>query len=88
LTRLRGEFEPRRAQLLARHPCVSLMDALAEVRNKETRLQDAGLLRVSSVLVACSSIAHSAALVPPVSPPVAPSAARGVSTGLYYDHCR
>jgi hypothetical protein len=39
LTRLRDEFEPLRAQLLARCPCVSLMDALADVR-----LCDAGLL--------------------------------------------
>jgi hypothetical protein len=38
LTRLRDEFEPLRAQLLAHHPCVSLMDALAEVHNEETHL--------------------------------------------------
>jgi hypothetical protein len=44
LTRLRDEFEPLRAQLLPHHPCVSLMDALAEVRNEETHLQDAGPL--------------------------------------------
>jgi hypothetical protein len=31
-------------RLLARHPRVSLMDALAEVRNEETHLQNAGLL--------------------------------------------
>jgi hypothetical protein len=49
LTRLRDEFEPLRAQLLPHHPCVSLMDALAEVRNEETHLQDAGLLWVSSI---------------------------------------
>jgi hypothetical protein len=35
LTRLRDEFEPLRAQLLARCPYVSLMDALAEVRNSD-----------------------------------------------------
>jgi hypothetical protein len=63
LTRLRDEFEPLRAQLLARHPCVSLMDALAEVRNKETHLQDIGLLRVSSALVARSLVACPAATV-------------------------
>jgi hypothetical protein len=34
LAQLRDEFEPLRAQLLAHHPCVSLMDALAEVRNE------------------------------------------------------
>jgi hypothetical protein len=38
LARLRDEFESLRAQLFARYPCVSLMDALAEVRNEETHL--------------------------------------------------
>jgi hypothetical protein len=38
LTRLRYEFEPLRAQLLARRIYVSLMDALAEVCNEETSL--------------------------------------------------
>jgi hypothetical protein len=33
LTRLHDEFEPLCAQLLARHPYVSLMDALAEIHN-------------------------------------------------------
>jgi hypothetical protein len=63
------------------------MDALAEVRNKETRLQDVGLLRVSSALIARSSVARPAAIVLSVSPPVAPSAAHGASTGLHCDHC-
>jgi hypothetical protein len=63
------------------------MDALAEVRNEEAHLQDVGLLWVSLVLAARSSVAYPAALVPPASPPVAPSAARGVSTSLHYDHC-
>jgi hypothetical protein len=44
LTRLHDEFEPLRAQLLARRPYVSLMDALIEVRNEEVRLHDADLL--------------------------------------------
>jgi hypothetical protein len=44
LTRLRDEFEPLRAQLLAYRPYVSLMDALAEVHNEEVRLRDASLL--------------------------------------------
>jgi hypothetical protein len=43
-TRLHDEFELLHTQLLARRPYVSLMDALAEVRNKEVRLRDAGLL--------------------------------------------
>jgi hypothetical protein len=41
LTRLRDEFEPLCAQLLAHRPYVSLMDALTEVRNEEVRLRDA-----------------------------------------------
>jgi hypothetical protein len=63
------------------------MDVLAEVRNEETCLQDAKLLRVSLVLATRSSVARPAAPVPPVSSPVASSAARGVSTSLHCDHC-
>jgi hypothetical protein len=62
------------------------MDALAEVRNDEAHLQDVGLLWVSLVLPARSSVAYPAAIVTPASPPVATSAARGVSTSLHYDH--
>jgi hypothetical protein len=84
LTQLRDDFEPLCAQLLARHPCVSLIYALAEVHNEETCLQVAGLLRVSSVLATRSLVTHPTAPMPPVSPSVAPSAARGVSTSLHY----
>jgi hypothetical protein len=87
LTRLCDEFEPLRAQLLARHPCVSLMDTLVEVCNEETHLQDAGLLLVSSVLAARSSVACPAAPVPSAYPLVAPCATRGAGTGLHCDHC-
>jgi hypothetical protein len=73
--------------LLAHHPCVSLIDTLAEVRNEESHLQDVGLLRVSFILVARSSVARPAAPVPPASSPVAPYVARGESTDLYCDHC-
>jgi hypothetical protein len=55
LTQLRDEFEPLRAQLLACYPCVSLMHALAEVRNEETCLYDAGLLRVSVTPTFCKN---------------------------------
>ncbi|CAD6269897.1 unnamed protein product [Miscanthus lutarioriparius] len=51
LTRLRDEFEPLRAQLLAHEPCVSLMEALAAIRNEETRLRSAGLLPPQSWLL-------------------------------------
>jgi hypothetical protein len=44
LAQLHDEFEPLRAQLLARRPYVSLMDALAEIRKEEIHLRDAGLL--------------------------------------------
>jgi hypothetical protein len=54
LTRLRDEFEPLRAQLLARHPYVSLLNALVEVR-----LRDAGLLQSATVLAARSSASRS-----------------------------
>jgi hypothetical protein len=55
MTQLRDEFEPLHAHLLACHPCVSHMDALAGVRNEETRLHTNGLLHSSSVLAARSS---------------------------------
>jgi hypothetical protein len=92
LTRLRDEFEPLRAQLLARHPYVSLMDALAEVRNEEVHLSDAGLLQSATVLVARSSASRSSftrptASVPLASPPVVPPAAHGESGGLHCAHC-
>jgi hypothetical protein len=91
LTRLRDEFEPLRAQLLAHHPYVSLMDALAEVRNEEVRLRDAGLLQSTTVLAArssagCSLSTRPAAPVPLAPPPVVPPAAHGASGSLHCDH--
>jgi hypothetical protein len=67
------------------------MDALAEVRNEEVCLYDAGLLQSATVLAArssasCSSSAHPTASVPLASPPVVPPAARGESGGLHYAH--
>jgi hypothetical protein len=87
LTWLRGEFEPLHTQLVAPHPYFSLMDALAEVCNEETHLQNVGLLQASSALVARSSVTSPVAPMPLTSPPVASSAARGASTGLHCDHC-
>jgi hypothetical protein len=46
------------------------MDALMEVHNDETHLQDDGLLRGFLVLAAHSLVAHPTAPVPPDSPPV------------------
>jgi hypothetical protein len=92
LTQLRDEFEPLRAQLLARRPYVSLMDTLVEVRNEEIHLRDADLLQSANVLAArssasCSSSTHPTAPVPLASPPVVPPAARGESDGLHCVHC-
>jgi hypothetical protein len=92
LTRLRDEFEPLRAQLLAHRPNVSLMDTLAEVHNEEVRLRDVGLLQSGTVLAARSSASRSSsacptASVPLASPPVVPPAARGESGGLQCAHC-
>jgi hypothetical protein len=56
LTRLRYEIEPLRTQLLARHPCVSLMDALATARNDENLLQEAA--RGESVGLHCGWDGH------------------------------
>jgi hypothetical protein len=40
-----NKFEPLHAQLLARRPYISLMDALAKVRNEEIHLHDTDLLQ-------------------------------------------
>ncbi|WVZ52011.1 hypothetical protein U9M48_003107 [Paspalum notatum var. saurae] len=87
LTRLRDEYEPLRAQLLARHPFVSLMEALGDVRNEETRLRTAGLLPSVTALAARSSPSRPA--VPPSLPSsasVPPSTCGGVG-GLHCDYC-
>jgi len=51
LSRLRKEFEPRRAQLLARGR-VPISEVISELRAEETRLSGVGLLAVTSVLAA------------------------------------
>lgn len=51
LSRLRKDFDPRRAQLHARGR-VPLSEVLAELRAEETRLRGAGLLEVPSILAA------------------------------------
>jgi hypothetical protein len=92
LTRLRDEFVPLRAQLLARRPYVSLMGTLAEIRNEENRLRDASLLQSATILVARSlnghfSSARPSAPVPLASSLVVPPTARGENVGgLHCDH--
>ena len=70
LSRLRSEFEPRRAHLLARGR-VPISEILAELRAEETRLRSAGLLLVPSVLAArtpASSARLTAQLLLPTPP--------------------
>jgi hypothetical protein len=66
---------------------VSLMGALAKIRNEEIHLRDAGLLQSSTVLAARSSSSRPTAPVPQASPPVVPPSARSESVVLHYDHC-
>ena len=85
LTRLRAKFEPLRAQLLAREPCVSLMEALAAVCNEGTHLHSAGLLQsASSVLTARSRILGSAKVPGSVAFGGSETCSSG---GLYCNHC-
>jgi hypothetical protein len=74
LSWLRKEFEPRRAQLLARGR-VPISEVLSELRAEETRLRGAGFLEVPSVLAARGpppSPAPSTQLWSPV-PPILPT---------------
>ena len=75
LSRLRGEFEPRRANLLARGR-VPISEVLLELRAEETRLRGAGLLAVPSVLAARAPVMSSAR---PSAPPLLPTPYGGVS---------
>ena len=71
LSRLRKEFEPRRAQLLARGH-VPISKVLSELRAEETRLRGVGLLEVPSVLAArgppSSPVPPTRATAPPLLP--------------------
>ena len=49
LSRLRREFEPRRAQLFAQGR-VPLLEVLLEIRTEETHLRGAGFLEIPLVL--------------------------------------
>uniref|UniRef100_A0ACD5YYN5 Uncharacterized protein n=1 Tax=Avena sativa TaxID=4498 RepID=A0ACD5YYN5_AVESA len=69
LSRLRKEFEPRRANLLARGR-IPIAEVLSELRAEETRLRAAGLLEVPSVLAARGS--PSSPAPPPPSRSLAP----------------
>ena len=89
LSHLCDEFEQLRAQLVSRVPCVSLMEALAAVRNEEQRLQNAGLLQsLSSSILAARSSSSSAVAPPPKAPlPAAPSSKVGGDGRPHCDYC-
>ena len=59
LSRLREDFEPRRAHLFSRGR-VPISEVLTELRAEETRLRGAGLLQVPSVLAARAAATPSA----------------------------
>lgn len=86
LTWLRDGIKPLYAQLLARYPPVSLMDALVNVHNGEARLRVVSLPPSYYVLVA-----HSMFSRPLVTPlPLhssAPPPTRGKSGGLHDNYC-
>ena len=63
LSRLRPEFEPRRAHLLARRR-VPISEVLTEVRAEETRLCSTGLLAVPNVLAAQALVSSAPPLLP------------------------
>ena len=67
LSRLRSEFEPRRAHLLARGR-VPISEVLAELRAEETRLRSAGLLAVPLVLAARAPVSSARPTAPPLLP--------------------
>ena len=69
LSRLRPEFEPRRAHLLARGRRVPISEVLSELRAEETRLRSAGLLVVPTVLAARAPMSS--------APPLLPTPSRG-----------
>jgi len=67
LSRLRPEFEPRRAHLLARGR-VPISEVLAELRAEETCLRSAGLLVVPTVLAARAPVSSARLTTPPLLP--------------------
>ena len=88
LTHLRDEFEQLQAQLVSCVPCVSLMEALAAVRNEELRLHNAGLLQSSSSSVLAARSSSSKAAPPPMAPlSAAPSSEGGGGGHLNCDYC-
>ncbi|EAZ12182.1 hypothetical protein OsJ_02065 [Oryza sativa Japonica Group] len=93
LSHLRPEFEPVRAQLLARRPRPSLLETLPELRAEETRCREAGIgfaQQSTSVLVAqgLPSQVHVSAQ-PVVVPSPLPVAAGAPSTpsGIVCGYC-
>jgi hypothetical protein len=91
LTRLRSEYESIRAQLLAQHPRVTLMEALTEIHYEEILLREAGTLALPSSVLAvrtAASVSSSPAAASFTSPsrtssPVVPS----TSSHLHCTYC-
>ena len=75
--------------MVSRVPCVSLMEALAVVRNEELHLCSAGLLQSpSSSVLAARSSSSIAVAPPPKAPLLAASSSEGGGGGrLHCDYC-
>ena len=88
MSHLCDEFEQLRAQLVSRVPCISLMEALAVVRNEELRLHSTGLLQSSSSSVLAARSSSSTAVAPPPKTPLpaAPSSEGGGGGRLHCDY--
>ena len=88
LGRLRPEFKQLRAQLLARSPLPSLVEAVTLARAEETRLR--GVLSSSSaVLAATAALTSSAVAAALTSPPAVGSTAQGgTAAALLCRYCK
>ncbi|XP_052152889.1 uncharacterized protein LOC127771103 [Oryza glaberrima] len=87
LTRLRSEYESIRAQLLARHPRVTLMEALTDIHSEEIRLREAGIIsHPSSVLVRTTASVSSSSAAPSFTLP-AHTSSQVVSSSSGHLHC-
>jgi len=93
LSRLRKEFEPRRAQLLARGR-VPISEVLSELRAEEIRLRGAGFLEVPSMLAGRGSpslpapSSPSRSTAPPLLPtPPGQGSSRGPRPSYHCTYC-
>ncbi|KAE8810135.1 glycoprotein glucosyltransferase 1 [Hordeum vulgare] len=83
LVRLRSEFEPRRAHLLA-HGCVPITEVLVELGVEESRLHSGRFLAVPCVLVVRAHVSSAR----PTASPLLPTPTRGMGRPPYAEKGR